>query len=127
MEGKMKKKGKSKERNTSVKRKCVSFLAIQNISIAIIDKIIASQYHVYGAPLLLTVILWVGIFRKWRFFRDIYTVLAAIEFFIGIYTLIGSILYVAKGYDPTAGILQTVLGCSYAVSIFVLYKLKEEL
>lgn len=115
-----------KKVKTLIKENYIVLLAMQNILVAVIDKVIVSRYHVYGAPLVLTVILWIGILRKWRLSQGIYVVLAVIEAFAGIYTLIGSVLYIIKGYDPTAGILQTVLGCSYAISIFVLYKRADD-
>ena len=100
----------------------ICIIAAFNLLIVLIDKIILIPRGAVGAPLVLTLGLWVFIYRrkKWAYIVfGVLSLLSAVLGVLGIFLLAG---YLYRGYDPAPVFLMTVVGVSYALSWLLLYK-----
>ena len=93
-------------------KKIILLLAVINMAVIIVDKIIMLQNAAFGAPLS-TVILWLFIYHKKYWAYVVYSVLAIIYSILGLIALICLLICIIRGGDPEFVILAILLGASY--------------
>ena len=108
-------------RKTTMSRR-ICTIAVFNILVSLIDKIILIPRGAVGAPLVLTLVLWFFIYKrkKWAFtIFGILSLLSALTGVLGIFLFAG---YLYRGFDPVPSLLMVIVGISYALSWLLLRK-----
>lgn len=101
----------------------VMFIAIINVILALVDKVILVKQGSWGAPVVITVVLWCFLYQKpykWAYF--IYSIIVFITFLLGIYGAVAFVGYLYQNLNPFYCILAVVMGVNYFVSWWLLRK-----
>lgn len=108
-----------------MKNRRICIIAAFNILVLLIDKIILVTRGAFGAPLVLTLVLWFFIRKRKKWALILFGVLCLLSAIMGALGIFLFAAYLYRGFDPTPCLLMVIVGISYGVSWLMLRKERE--
>lgn len=107
--------------NTFYKKRIV-IIALSNILVLLVDKIILVSQGAVGAPLIITIVLWYYIYKHKQWAITVYEIICLLSILMGVLGVFLFVGYLYRGFNPIPSLLMIIVGISYAFSWLLLHK-----
>ena len=111
-----------KQINNTLYKKRIVIIALTNILVLLVDKIILVSRGAIGAPLIMTVILWYNIYKHKKWAITVYKIICLLSILMGVLGIFLFVGYSYRGFDPVPSLLMIIVGISYTFSWLLLRK-----
>lgn len=111
-----------KQTNNTFYKKRIVIIALSNILVLLVDKIILVSQGAVGAPLIITIVLWYYIYKHKQWAITVYKIICLLSILMGVLGIFLFVGYLYRGFNPVPSLLMIIVGISYACSWLLLHK-----
>ena len=111
-----------KQTNNTFYQKRIVIIALSNILVLLVDKIILVSRGAVGGPLIVTAVLWYYIYKHKKWAITVYKIICLLSILMGVLGIFLFVGYLYRGFNPVASLLRIIVGISYAFSWLLLRK-----
>ena len=111
-----------KQTSDTLYKKRIVIIALSNVLVLLVDKIILISRGAVGGPLIVTAVLWYCIYKHKKWAITVYKMICFLSILMGILGIFLFAGYLYRGFDPVPSLLMIIVGISYVFSWLLLRK-----
>ena len=111
-----------KQTNNAHYQKRIVIIALSNVLVLLVDKIILVSRGAVGGPLIVTAVLWYYIYKQKKWAITVYKIICFLSILMGVLGIFLFAGYLYRGFNPVSSLLRIIVGISYAFSWLLLRK-----